>query len=137
MTTHDASAFESNTVAIVASLAFSFIVCIIVLVRCTWTVYNGSRSLVQRSANRETKESIIEVLPKFTYNSAMEDKGCGNLSSSDCAICLAEYADGDEISVLPMCGHGFHVVCIDTWLTSNSSCPSCRQIHIGHLVVQR
>jgi len=35
--------------------------------------------------------------------------------------------------VLPQCGHGFHVSCIDTWLGSHSSCPSCRQI----LVVAR
>ncbi|XP_061338272.1 RING-H2 finger protein ATL8-like [Gastrolobium bilobum] len=25
-------------------------------------------------------------------------------------------------------GHGFHVTCIDTWLGSHSSCPSCRAI---------
>ncbi|KAL6992772.1 hypothetical protein U1Q18_010887 [Sarracenia purpurea var. burkii] len=44
-----------------------------------------------------------------------------------------EYVDGDEIRLLPHCGHGFHVTCIDTWLGSHSSCPSCRQI----LVVAR
>jgi hypothetical protein len=41
--------------------------------------------------------------------------------------------DEDEIRVLPQCGHAFHVCCIDTWLGSHSSCPSCRQI----LVVAR
>ncbi|CAI0542264.1 unnamed protein product, partial [Linum tenue] len=52
---------------------------------------------------------------------------------SDCAICLVEFAVGDEFLVLPQCGHGFHVDCIDTWLGNHSSCPSCRQI----LVVNR
>nr|ACN31022.1 unknown [Zea mays] len=28
---------------------------------------------------------------------------------------------------MPQCGHGFHVACVDTWLRSNSSCPSCRR----------
>ncbi|VAH17728.1 unnamed protein product [Triticum turgidum subsp. durum] len=28
---------------------------------------------------------------------------------------------------MPQCGHGFHVDCVDTWLRSNSSCPSCRR----------
>lgn len=28
--------------------------------------------------------------------------------------------------MLPQCGHGFHVACVDTWLGSHSSCPSCR-----------
>ncbi|CAK8573424.1 unnamed protein product [Lathyrus sativus] len=43
-------------------------------------------------------------------------------------ICLSDFAAGDEIRVLPHCGYGFHVACIDTWLESHSSCPSCRQI---------
>ncbi|KAJ4714028.1 RING-H2 finger protein [Melia azedarach] len=48
--------------------------------------------------------------------------------SSDCAICLVEFVEGDELRVLPQCGHGFHVACIDKWLGSHPSCPSCRQI---------
>lgn len=27
---------------------------------------------------------------------------------------------------LPKCGHGFHVECIDMWLSSHSNCPICR-----------
>lgn len=50
---------------------------------------------------------------------------------SDCAICLTEFDSGDEIRVLPQCGHGFHVTCIDTWFGSHSSCPSCRQILVA------
>ncbi|KAJ6916590.1 RING-H2 finger protein ATL80-like [Populus alba x Populus x berolinensis] len=53
--------------------------------------------------------------------------------STECAICLGEFVEGDEVRALPQCGHSFHVVCIDTWLGSRSSCPSCRQI----LVVAR
>jgi hypothetical protein len=34
----------------------------------------------------------------------------------------------EEVRVMPQCGHGFHVACVDTWLRSNSSCPSCRRI---------
>ncbi|GAB2300476.1 hypothetical protein Dimus_034519 [Dionaea muscipula] len=34
------------------------------------------------------------------------------------------FVAGDEIRMLPQCGRGFHVVCIDTWLVSHSSCPS-------------
>ncbi|KAJ8506229.1 hypothetical protein OPV22_007115 [Ensete ventricosum] len=26
------------------------------------------------------------------------------------------------------CGHGFHVGCVDAWLHSHSSCPSCRRV---------
>uniref|UniRef100_A0A0E0N499 RING-type domain-containing protein n=2 Tax=Oryza TaxID=4527 RepID=A0A0E0N499_ORYRU len=43
-----------------------------------------------------------------------------------CAICLGEFADGEKVRVLPRCGHGFHVRCVDTWLVSHDSCPTCR-----------
>lgn len=46
---------------------------------------------------------------------------------SECAICLAEFASGDEVRVLPTCGHGFHAACVDVWLLSSSTCPSCRR----------
>uniref|UniRef100_A0A0E0EUQ0 RING-type domain-containing protein n=1 Tax=Oryza meridionalis TaxID=40149 RepID=A0A0E0EUQ0_9ORYZ len=45
----------------------------------------------------------------------------------ECAICLAEFARGDEVRVLPPCGHGFHAACVDVWLVSTSTCPSCRR----------
>ena len=44
-----------------------------------------------------------------------------------CAICLGEFADGDKVRVLPRCGHGFHVPCVDAWLLSRGSCPTCRR----------
>lgn len=47
-------------------------------------------------------------------------------SSSQCVICFADFADGERIRVLPNCQHGFHVGCIDTWLSQSSSCPTCR-----------
>ncbi|KAM0934705.1 putative transcription factor C2H2 family [Dioscorea sansibarensis] len=47
-------------------------------------------------------------------------------ASSDCAICLSDFAAGDRIRVLPSCGHAFHVKCIDAWLASKPSCPTCR-----------
>nr|GMC94809.1 RING-H2 finger protein ATL80-like [Ipomoea batatas] len=75
-------------------------------------------------------KKVLRSLPKFTYGPAF---AAAEKFPADCAICLTEYEDGDEIRVLPQCRHGFHVKCIDTWLGSHSSCPSCRQI----LVVSR
>lgn len=83
------------------------------------------------SGNRGMEQKMIEGLLMFTYNAASENEGCVKLSSSECAICLGEYANDDKIRMLPDCGHGFHVGCVDTWLSDHSSCPSCRQVLVS------
>ena len=42
-----------------------------------------------------------------------------------CAVCMAEWAVGDEVSAMP-CGHAFHAACLLPWLRQVSSCPLCR-----------
>lgn len=133
----EAVAVESDFVVILAALLCALI-CVLGLIavaRCAWlrrgSTATARRNPAQPTANKGIKKKIVETLPKFVYNSGKEESGsehAGKLSSGDCAICLAEYVDGDEIRVLPQCGHGFHVGCIDLWLGSHSSCPSCRQI---------
>ncbi|CAK9178165.1 unnamed protein product, partial [Ilex paraguariensis] len=124
----EAVAVESDFVVILAALlcALICVVGLIAVARCAWlrrsATANGS-STTRQSANRGLKKKILQSLPKSTYESTAEGK-----FTAECAICLAEYVDGDEIRVLPQCGHGFHLNCIDTWLGSHSSCPSCRQI---------
>ncbi|XVE79892.1 hypothetical protein DITRI_Ditri14bG0093600 [Diplodiscus trichospermus] len=67
------------------------------------------------------KKSALSRIPVITYGSGL------NLTGTDCPICLGEFAEGEKVRVLPKCSHGFHAKCIDTWLSSNSSCPLCRQ----------
>jgi hypothetical protein len=44
----------------------------------------------------------------------------------NCSICMDEYNDEDKLRMLK-CEHGFHVECIDKWLTEcNYKCPVCR-----------
>ncbi|XP_043702735.1 E3 ubiquitin-protein ligase At1g63170-like isoform X2 [Telopea speciosissima] len=42
-----------------------------------------------------------------------------------CCICLAKYADNDELRELP-CSHFFHMECVDKWLKINALCPLCK-----------
>ena len=42
-----------------------------------------------------------------------------------CCICLAKYADNEELRELPCC-HFFHVECVDKWLKINALCPLCK-----------
>ncbi|TQE06127.1 hypothetical protein C1H46_008192 [Malus baccata] len=133
----EAVALESDFVVILAALLCA-VICVVGLLavaRCAWLRRgSGGRAAIgsaSSSANKGLKKKVLQSLPKFTY-------GTGGAEAppklgSECAICLGEFAEGHEIRVLPQCGHVFHVECIDTWLGSHSSCPSCRQI----LVVAR
>ncbi|XP_021758096.1 E3 ubiquitin-protein ligase At1g12760-like [Chenopodium quinoa] len=42
-----------------------------------------------------------------------------------CCICLAKYANNDELRELP-CTHLFHKECVDKWLKINALCPLCK-----------
>ncbi|KAG8097467.1 hypothetical protein GUJ93_ZPchr0013g36735 [Zizania palustris] len=46
--------------------------------------------------------------------------------AADCAVCITELAAGEAARMLPRCGHGFHLECVDMWLRSHSTCPLCR-----------
>ncbi|RDY08908.1 RING-H2 finger protein ATL8, partial [Mucuna pruriens] len=125
----EAVALESDFVVILAALLCALI-CVVGLVavaRCAWLRRGagGGNSPRQALANKGLKKKVLQSLPKFNYVDSNPSKW---VATSECAICLAEFAAGDEIRVLPQCGHGFHVYCIDTWLGSHSSCPSCRQV---------
>lgn len=52
----------------------------------------------------------------------------------DCPICLAEFMEGERLRILPECCHSFHADCIDAWLVSNGSCPSCRHSLVNLLL---
>ncbi|GAB2286671.1 hypothetical protein Dimus_021067 [Dionaea muscipula] len=69
-------------------------------------------------------QAFIDALPVFLFKEIMG----GNKEPCDCAVCLCEFSDKDKLRLLPLCGHAFHIACIDTWLLSNSSCPLCRGI---------
>ncbi|KAJ7966998.1 RING-H2 finger protein [Quillaja saponaria] len=135
----DSATLGSDLVVILAALLCALI-CVLGLVavaRCAWlrriTGQRGSTTNTPSSArtaaplssaNKGLKKKIIRSLPKLTVSA----ESAANFS--ECAICLTEFASGDEIRVLPQCGHGFHVSCVDTWLGSHSSCPSCRQVFV-------
>ncbi|KAK1632772.1 hypothetical protein QYE76_007087 [Lolium multiflorum] len=71
------------------------------------------------------KKKALQSLPTVLWR-APEQKELEE-EVPECAICLAEFALGDQVRVLPTCGHGFHAACVDVWLLSSSTCPSCRR----------
>ena len=67
--------------------------------------------------------AAIKSLPSAQYLAAAA-RGSG--AYRECAVCLLELTDGDELRVLPLCAHAFHADCIDVWLCAHASCPLCR-----------
>ncbi|PRQ16791.1 putative transcription factor C2H2 family [Rosa chinensis] len=63
--------------------------------------------------------------PTLVYSPEMKAELAG--AAAECAICLSEFVDGEGIRVLERCKHGFHAHCIQAWLSSHSSCPTCRR----------
>ncbi|KAK1283584.1 RING-H2 finger protein ATL44 [Acorus calamus] len=72
----------------------------------------------------------LTSLPKETFivGTGLEGEGGGIGAGDECPICLGEFEEGEEVRVLPVCEHAFHVYCVDRWLQSHSSCPCCRRV---------
>lgn len=43
-----------------------------------------------------------------------------------CSVCLGDYQAEDRLQQIPACTHTFHIDCIDSWLSTHSTCPLCR-----------
>ncbi|GMI93165.1 Arabidopsis Toxicos en Levadura 78 [Hibiscus trionum] len=94
------------------------------VLRCSSLVASESEAHAPtQSANSGIKRKALKSFPAVNYSADLHPPGL----DSECVICLSDFTHGDRIRILPMCNHGFHVHCIDNWLSSHSSCPKCRQ----------
>lgn len=122
------SPLDFDVVVILAAMLCA-LVCVLGLnsmlhcvVRCTQRMVTDPVEWVQsRRNNGGLKKEDVKALPTATYANSGSPA-----STSCCMICLAEFADGEKVRVIPKCNHRFHVACIDKWLLSHSSCPTCR-----------
>ncbi|KAH7436533.1 hypothetical protein KP509_05G024700 [Ceratopteris richardii] len=70
---------------------------------------------------------IMQSLTSFQYRELTTQTSSNTVVPTECAVCLALFAELDLILQLPLCGHVFHKVCMESWLLVHSSCPLCRQ----------
>jgi len=67
--------------------------------------------------------ATIRNLPSRRYTAPT---GAPAGEQPSCAICMENYAEGDQLRVLP-CRHEFHTACADKWLEIRDTCPLCRK----------
>ncbi|KAG2242360.1 hypothetical protein Bca52824_095795 [Brassica carinata] len=117
--------FDTNMVIILAALLCALI--------CALSLNSALRYAAASNANLNAntgrsaattglKKRALKQIPVGLYGS-----GIVNMKATECLICLGDFVEGEKVRVLPKCNHGFHVRCIDTWLLSRDSCPTCRQ----------
>ncbi|KAI5006824.1 RING-H2 finger protein ATL74-like [Hordeum vulgare subsp. vulgare] len=136
----DAS-FDTNMVIILAALLFALLFalglnslarCLIRWARRSALEAGGAGGELDAASSASAggrgglKKLTLRSLPIEVYGA------CAAAPAGDvCAICLGEFEDGEKVRVLPRCGHEFHVRCVDTWLVSHGSCPTCRDSVLG------
>jgi hypothetical protein len=72
-------------------------------------------------ATNDKKDAPVEKKDNAFVQAAFD-------SCVSCSICICEFEHGEEIRLLPECGHAFHTECILPWLTEKKNlCPLCQQ----------
>ncbi|KAI3761800.1 hypothetical protein L1987_52222 [Smallanthus sonchifolius] len=125
--------FDSNVVmvlsvllcALVCSLGLNSIIkCVLRCASVLGSEISGSPESSQaRLSKTGIKKKALKTFPTVNYWQGLQLPGLGK----ECVICLGDFAKGERVKILPKCNHGFHPHCIDKWLSSHSSCPTCRQ----------
>ncbi|XP_010556018.1 PREDICTED: RING-H2 finger protein ATL78 [Tarenaya hassleriana] len=123
------NSFDANVV-MVLSVLLCALVCSLGLnsiikcaLRCSNLVSSeASGNQAVRLANTGVKRKALKSFQTVNYSTELKLPGL----DTECAICLSEFAPRERVKLLPKCNHGFHVRCIDKWLGSHSSCPTCR-----------
>uniref|UniRef100_A0ACD5TUK9 Uncharacterized protein n=1 Tax=Avena sativa TaxID=4498 RepID=A0ACD5TUK9_AVESA len=92
------------------------------------SVYDAAAGAVHtdRCRPRGLDRDVVEAFPTAIYGDVKARMAAAKSGPLECAVCLAEFADSDELRVLPACCHVFHPDCIDPWLAGAVTCPLCR-----------
>lgn len=74
---------------------------------------------------RELRNEAFDILA-LLLNAATRKQIASMPEQPFCVICQGELEESDDRTRLP-CTHVFHMTCINSWITLNGICPTCRR----------
>ncbi|KAK1262771.1 RING-H2 finger protein ATL80 [Acorus gramineus] len=104
------------------AIAYLIIHSILQCIKRSQTVTESDAPAASNEGPTDCPEELLSM-PVIVFSTEEE----ASFETASCAICLEDFAEGEELRVLPKCGHVFHKECIDQWVVTRSSfCPMCR-----------
>ncbi|OAY27180.2 hypothetical protein MANES_16G068000v8 [Manihot esculenta] len=88
---------------------------------------------VSKNRNSDDRDSNSGAVDGGIVAAGTEHERMISGEDAVCCICLAKYANNDELRELP-CSHFFHKECVDKWLKINASCPLCKS-EVGESII--
>lgn len=112
-----------TTMAIILAALFSTVLLAFSLTAAVRLLLARCHPSAERVDPEKSSSSAAAQVPTTLF-SAAGTRLSGAVA--ECAICLTEFTEGDAVQVLPACNHGFHRRCVEQWLATRGSCPTCR-----------
>ncbi|XP_043705262.1 probable ADP-ribosylation factor GTPase-activating protein AGD6 [Telopea speciosissima] len=131
-----------STIGIIAT-AFALLLYHFIVIRFCLRHRRGSissQSQLQLQSQQQQRlggvdDKVLQSIPVLAYKQKDGYELLFREDQNECAVCLGELKDGEMVRLLPTCRHAFHLLCIDHWFISHSTCPLCRSPAVVSVVV--
>jgi len=88
------------------------------------TIYNDIQNEISEELDEEETDNSVPLNILNEHSTLMVSSN--NETENSCSICNQNILPNEILRKINTCNHYFHQNCIDTWLSSNSTCPICR-----------